>query len=348
MRGRKLMSELTPDALAKILSLDSIEVLERELILNASKRIERIKWRENENALPEQALIKYGRDSALIFEIFFYNKLSAPVKEHLPKIIAYDTQNKVSVLVLEWIEGVNPDFHDQSIVKRVFKDYGKFAAKWGNQINEFDNDKINKLINVNAEYRGKLDHFIEKISIRNHISEIVEGISFRESREDLLKDIGGSEFLDLIKRMDQKWILQLINTLYGVPSTLHPGDVAKFNTLIRQSNDQVLMIDFENMKIGPMSLLMEYIGEEDIHVPLSHLNETALRSYVDGWNKHSTHTVKWNQFYDSYLAARILYKCYLIQWYLNKYENNSRRTPDISWVKRHVNDLLRYCKTLEK
>lgn len=342
------MSELNSDEIAKILSLDSFEILERELILDASKRIERIKWRENKNAIPEQILIKYGRDSAILVEVLFYSKLSNSVKEQIPKIIAYDAQNNVKVLILEWIEGVNPDFSDQAIVKRVYKDYGKFAAKWGNQINEFDNDKIDKLINTNEDYRGKLDHFIDKISIRNHIDEIYEGIKFRESREDLLKMIGGSEFLDLIKRMDQKWILQIIHKLYGVPCTLHPGDVSKFNTLISYSNDQVLIIDFENMKIGPMTLLMEYIGEEDIHVPTSQFNETALRSYVDGWNKYSSQPVKWEPFYDSYLAARILYKCYLIQWYLNKFENNSRRTPEQSWVTKHVNDLLSYCKWIEK
>ena len=342
------MTELTPEDIAKVLGLESIEVLERELILDASKRIERIKWRESENSLPEQVLIKYGRDPALLFEIFYYNELSIPVKEHIPKIITYDTQNTVSVLILEWIEGINPDLNDQSIVKRVFKDYGKFAAKWGNQIDEFDNNKIDKLININEDYRGKLDHLIDKLSIRTHIDEIFEGIGFRESREDLLREIGGPEFLDLIKRMDRKWILGIMNTLYKVPCTLHPGDVSKFNTLIRHSNNQVLIIDFENMKIGPMSLLMEYIGEEDIHVPPGELNELALRSYVDGWNKRSKHSISWEHFYDSYLAARILYKCYLIQWYLNKFENNSRRTPEPAWVRRHVHDLLKYCKLIEK
>ncbi len=342
------MSELTPLEIAKVLNLDSIEVLERELILDASKRIERIKWRENKNSLPEQVLIKYGKDSAILFEVFFYSQLSSSVKEHIPKIIAYDAHRTVKVMILEWIEGVNPDLGDQAIIERVFKDYGKFAAKRGNNINEFDNDQIDKLINTNDEYRGKLDHFIDKISIRNHIDEIYDGIKFRESRADLLREIGGSEFLDLIKRMDQKWISHLIDTLYGVPSTLHPGDVSKFNTLIRYSNDQVLIIDFENMKIGPMSLLMEYIGEEDIHVPPSELNELALRSYVHGWNKHSTQPVKWEQFYASYLSARILYKCYLIQWYLNKFESKSLRTPEKSWITKHVIDLLSYCKWIEK
>ena len=348
MRGEEGMAELTSGEIAKVLNLDSIEVLERELILDASKRIERIKWRESEKAHPEQILIKYGRDPALLSEIFYYKELSKSVKDHLPQIIAHDTQNKIGVLVLEWIDGVNPDLSDQAIVKRVYKDYGKFAAKWGNQINEFDNEKITQLINNTPDYKGRLDHLIDKLSIRNHIDEIYEGISFCEGREDLLREVGGPEFLDLIKRMDKKWITGLINMLYKVPCTLHPGDVSKFNTLIRHSNNQVLIIDFENMKIGPMSLLMEYIGEEDIHVPPSQLNETALRSYVEGWNKHSMQSVKWEQFYKSYLAARIFYKIYLIQWYLNKFENKSRRTPEPTWVKRHVQDLLIYCKLIEK
>lgn len=329
----RTIPELSTKAIANSLGLDSIEIIERELILNASKRIERIKYKNDKYGKDKEIFIKYAPGQVLIAEIFFYDKLAEYVKDQVPKMINAVTKDDMKILVIEWIDGNNPDLHDQTIVEKVFYDLGKWTTCWEKVVKSYTNEM--EELPAQSFFNEMMNNLLMESEIKKNLDEF----SIVKKRDHVL-EVGNEKMVEFINTFNDEIKKQIIAKLYSVPLTLHPGDVSKYNTLIRNENGQTVFIDFENMKIGPMSLLMEYIGEQDIHVPNYELNEIALRSYLQGWNDHSKQIISWKQFYQSYLAARILYKCYLLNWYFKRKASNSKKTPDKEWAMVHAKDLL--------
>ncbi|MED1203677.1 hypothetical protein [Heyndrickxia acidicola] len=335
------IEDITSSEIASLLGLKHIEIIDRDLILknSSTKKIEHIKWRENSEAAIKEVFIKYGTTPSFIKEILFYDALSKPVRKFIPQLTSYQFNPERYIMILEWINGENPDLSNHHIVKKVFRNLGFFAACFENPILRFRNGKIKGLLREKSRYgmneaKGLVNNLFEKQTICDNLIELGE---FRKIKEDTIKNIGGEKLLLFLERLQNGWIDHIVNTIYYMPLTIHPGDVSKFNMLIRNSNNGTVFFDFENMKITPMCQLMEYIGEKDIHVPPEQLSKLALKSYLNGWNSKSKNKINWNKFYNSYIYTRIYYKCYLLSWWLKR--EGTKGDPGIEWISQHVNDL---------
>jgi hypothetical protein len=327
--------------IAKLIGLEHVEIIEREFILNNSpnKVIEKIICRTDPGSNSQDLFVKYGNGSSFIKEILFYDALSQKVKNLIPKLISYQINPDRYIMVVEWIEGKNPDFTKQDIVEQVFRDYGIFAVSFEKPINSYMHGDIDALINGKSYYgMNKTVDLIGDLFERKRINGILKELCHMvKLKSGIVQEIGDKDLLNIMEKMENGLWEYLMDSIYKLPLTIHPGDVSKFNTLLRKSNNKTVIVDYENMKIVPMCLLMEYIGEKDIHVPPEHFSKLALQSYLDGWNSTSENKIKWNDFYNGYICARIIYKCYLIGWWLKAEGGN--RDPGKEWVLQHTNDL---------
>lgn len=335
------IEDITSSEIANLLGLKHIEIIDRELLLknSSTKKIEHIKWRENTEAVIKESFIKYGTTPSFIKEILFYDDLSKPVRKFIPQLTSYQFNPERYIMMLEWINGENPDLSNDYIVRKVFHNLGVFAACFESPILKFRNGKIKGLLSGKSHYvmeqaEGLVNNLFEKQTIYDSLLELGE---FRKTKENTVKNIGGEKLLLFLERLQNGGIHRIVRTIYSMPLTIHPGDVSKFNMLIRNSNNGTVFIDFENMKIAPMCLLMEYIGEKDIHVPPETLTKLALKSYLKGWNSKSKNKISWEKFYNSYIYTRIYYKCFLLSWWLKR--EGTKGDPGIEWISQHVYDL---------
>ncbi|MGM0904473.1 MAG: hypothetical protein ACQEXB_25675 [Bacillota bacterium] len=335
------IEDITSSEMTKLLGIDHSEIVDRELILKNSetKKIEKITLRINSEQATKDFFVKYGTTPSFIKEILFYDALSQTVRDHITKLFAYQFNPARYIMVFEWIDGGNPDFSNKNGIIKVFSDLGVFAASFENPIIEYQNGDANALLNGNTHYGAeKLEDLVNDLFVRKENDNIFLELSrIAKRKEKSVHTIGGEKLLLFLKTCENGLTDRIIATIYNMPLTIHPGDVSKFNLLIRKSSNQTVVIDYENMKIAPMCMLMEYIGEEDIHVPSKSLSTLALQSYLDGWNSKSENKINWRSFYNSYICSRIMYKFYLLRWWLKK--EGTKRDPGREWILNHVNDL---------
>ncbi|RBW69955.1 hypothetical protein [Bacillus taeanensis] len=340
--------------LAQILGFKEVEILNRESILeHKEKIIERIDWKRPSSNHIQTMFIKYGKGLYFARELFFYDALSTPVKDQIPELITCQTNPDLLVLVIEWIDGYNPDFKDKAVVKQTFKNLGIWAAHWEKPIQNYMNGDKNALTIKNSHYgEWSTDDLLNGLNAKDKIYWIfTDTAASVKNNQDIVMDLGGKHLVKFFQKLNSDLRQYLIDKIYSVPLTLHPGDVSKYNTLVRKSSKQIYFVDFEGIKICPMSVLMEFIGESWESVPQGSLATVALESYFNAWNKYSSTTpITWNTFIDSYISTRILHKCYLIKWWISKNGsvNPENRTPEKEWVKQHALDLLDLIKKLEK
>ena len=336
------IENLTSSEITKLLGLDHLEIVDRKLILKNShtKKAEQIKLRTNSEKNIKDFFVKYGTTPSFIKEILFYSALSRPVRDHIIKLFSYQFNPARYIMVFEWIDGENPDFTKENVVTNVFSDLGIFAASFEDPILKYQHGDVCSLLMGKTHYGAdKVEELVNNLFERKRIYDIfLELCRIGKEKEESIKNIGGEKLLLFLRNCENSLIERIIDTIYNMPLTIHPGDVSKFNLLIRKSNNKTVIFDFENMKIAPMCLLMEYIGEKDIHVPPESLSKLALQSYLNGWNSKSENKIKWNNFYDSYICTRIMYKCYLLGWWLIR--EGTDRDPGREWILNHVNDLL--------
>jgi hypothetical protein len=335
------IEDITSTEMNKLLGIDHSEIVDRELILKNSetKKIEKITLRVNSEHDTKDFFVKYGTTPSFIKEILFYDALSQTVRDHITKLFAYQFNPTRYIMVFEWIDGGNPDFSNKNVISKVFNDLGVFAASFEGSILKYQHGESRALLAGHTHYgAAKVEDLVndlfEKQNNYNVFSEL-SGIVKR--KEKSVHNIAGEKLLLFLRKCENGLIDRIIETIYKMPLTIHPGDVSKFNLLIRGSSNQTVVIDYENIKITPMCMLMEYIGEEDIHVPSKSLSTLALQSYLDGWNSKSENKINWRSFYNSYICSRIMYKFYLLGWWLKK--EGTKRDPGREWILNHVNDL---------
>lgn len=344
------IEDITSSEMTKLLGLKHAEIVDRELILKNSdtKKIEKIRLRINSGKDTKDYFVKYGTTPSFIKEILFYDALSQPVRDHITKLFSYQFNPARYIMIFEWIDGGNPDFSNKNVISNVFRDLGVFAASYEDPIIKYQHGNAGALLTGNTHYgKDKVEDLVNDVFVRKENFNIfleLSGLAKRKTKS--VNSIGGEKLAVFLMNCENGLIDLIIDTIYHMPLTIHPGDVSKFNLLIREPNNQTVVLDYENIKIAPMCMLMEYIGEKDIHVPSESLSTLALQSYLNGWNLKTENKIDWRSFYNSYICSRIMYKFYLLGWWLKK--EGSKRDPGREWILNHVNDLSFLIDQIEK
>ncbi|WP_053362687.1 hypothetical protein [Bacillus sp. FJAT-27251] len=333
------IKNITASEMNKLLGLKHSEIADRELILKNSdtKKIEKVTLKTEKGA--KAFFVKYGTTPSFIKEILFYATLSQPVRDQITKLFSYQFNPARYIMIFEWIDGENPDFTNKNVVAKVFSDLGVFAASFEDPVRKYQHGDTGALLTGNRDFvEDNVDDLVNNLFVRKENDQIFLELSkIAKRKEELIKNIGGEKLVAFLRNCENGLIDSIIDTIYDMPLVIHPGDVSKFNLLTREANNQTVVLDYENIKIAPMCMLMEYIGEKDIHVPLESLSTLALESYLNGWNSKSGNKIDWRSFYNSYICSRIMYKFYLLGWWLRK--EGTKRDPGKEWILNHVNDL---------
>lgn len=199
------MERLTTTQLEKIFK----DKINSRKIIDDSKHgriIEKVEF------LNRKTLIKYGWDADLQKEISIYEKILNNVEDSpVPQLLVSKKINNIHFLVIEWIDGIHPDFRNTTHIEHVFTALGRWAADWSHMI-----------ANHNYIKRDTLSNF-----------EVLDSLIM--NNKNTLIEILGSSLVDLLNNCSLQ-SENIIRSIEKTPLTLNPGDISLHNFIINSGH----------------------------------------------------------------------------------------------------------------
>lgn len=301
----ELLSETT---IRQLLNLNEYQMLERETERQLDNRI--VEFLTLENHQPRKVLIKYGTDADLFNKEFLYYRLLRmdAVRVPVPYILK-QLSNGLFFLAIEWLDGEHPRFDNETHVKKVYEELGKWAVYYYGKVNDpltidkWGNDLV--WLEIENEFKNLYKEMVHLFTrIPKMIHSFVDTYHLKHEESDL-------EMIDRIPMIAKN----LANSILELPSTLDPSDMTSDNIILCQDG-RVGFIDFQGIGLKPVSLMFTSIGEPWDWLPNGRFAEHAMRSFIEIWNKFSDEKITWETFYSSYYAARVYFKCSLLEeWF---------------------------------
>ncbi|MBO1003997.1 hypothetical protein [Pseudogracilibacillus auburnensis] len=272
----------------------------------------------------KKVLIKYGRDAGILNEVKVYENIICAEKDPVPKLlISKKLDNDTRLMVLEWIEGVHPDFSDSNDINLVFSSLGKWAGAWSYRID-----------NLQKEYEETLPNF--KV-LHSTLQE------YEKTENNCI----GKEIINLLNKClnYSEEVLEVINKS---PLTLDPGDISLHNFII-DSSEKVFFIDFESTKVKPMIMLLEHLGEDYESIPHTLTNiRLAMQTFLNDWNKAAKESIGWEEFEYCQLCARVYYKIGKYNYWIKRILQGKNVQETMGWIKNDEHQMQELLEVLDK
>lgn len=267
-----------------------------------------------------KALLKYGTEANFFCkEILFYDALSTSTLS-TPKPINYGKlSNQIYYIAVERINGRHPEFGNESEVKKVFWELGTWASTYNRKIREYYNGNIDHFFNSDSiEWRSVFDSLIQDFNnIQDNMILLFSKVA--QTAIEVTKDIEGIHLnIEETFRLLDNSKEQITKRIMEMPITLDKSDITRDNILINAN--QVSFIDFESIRICPISIMLSHIGEPWRWLPRNEYADLALKTFIDSWNNESDLQLNENIFLQSQICGRVYFKCELLEEWIRTNE----------------------------
>lgn len=307
-----LLSEAT---LRKLLNIDQRKLITRETERKLDDRV--VEFVTIENHKPQRIVIKYGTEECIFNkEILYYQLLKIDEVRAPETYVIRQCENGLFFLAIEMLEGEHPEFDNEIHVEKVYKELGKWAVAYYENINDphmleqwRSNPMWQKIESEhNSLYKSLINLFTRiPMMIRSFVTE------HQLAHNDV--DLKLLSRLPLMAR-------ELIDSIWQLPVTLDHGDTTVDNIILCRDG-KVGFIDFQGISLRPTSIMFCSMGEPWNWIPNGRFVEQAMRAFLHVWNNSSHQTISWETFYISYSAARIYFKCSLLdEWFTSTEMDN--------------------------
>lgn len=339
--------------LAHVAVVKPSQVVFRETIrARASKVTERIEISGDSVAPGRTAFLKWGSSKRLLREMLLYTAFYDPETDPVPRMLGYRVSDGCHVVVLEWIEGVVPDFAEGEVVGRVFREYGRWAGDWSAAIRRYQAGETGPFWRpappaLRPELFRLLDHRINKRTIS-------EDLKLAHQRYQACAHLLGSnrepEEGDLFRQIARSGSA-VAEAIFSTPATLTSVDLSAKNMLLRGTACRPIFFDFEHGGLCPAALALGLIGEASALVPTGNLGEHAKEAFLDGWAASASPRLERETFHRSQRCARLYVKCYDASRFLQRALLSPgllHKPPWSDWWPRAWPDLARVARAVHR
>lgn len=253
--------------------------------------------------------VKYGPDDRLGHEAALYAALfSPPGRDPVAGYVGYEWSGGHHALLLEWIDGMAPDFGRAAHVAGVFAALGAWLATAGAPVSGAATPRQAEWRSaVPSQLASAWEHFLT--DVRDHRWHEVRMMTMVERalrNPVMLADLGAPDLLPLYGRLAGS-ASRLARRIAAAPLTVDPGDLTADNVLLRPDG-AVRFLDFEYAAIAPVSTVLENLDEPYEGAPRGSLAGVALRAFFQSWTCAGGPRMEWNDFLDAWHCARCLKK----------------------------------------
>lgn len=256
-------------------------------------------------------LLKYGTDDGMKNEVRTYQQIGN-FNANIPAVIFCEQINSLSILMLDWIEGRYPDFHDNKDIELYFHSLGRFAVESSNQFDD------------------------ENFDYNKHLKPITELQFLLQKKEEFIKNTVGALAYD---RMQQLMAHKenILISIRKMPEALDPGDISLHNAKIAGDTGEVVLFDFESAAVRPLCMFFEHFGESYESIPSSEAGiHLSIQTFFRAWNTYANIQISWSDFMHSVIAAMLNYKAGNYVYWIRRIMSGIHDNETILWIKNDV------------
>lgn len=301
------------EELARIAGVQPSQVSVRETIrARPSKVTERIEISESSVTPARTAFLKWGSSKRLLREILLYMAFYDPEADPVPRMLGYRASDRFNAVLLEWVEGVVPDFSERGVVERVFREYGRWTGGWSTAIRRYQAGGKTALCRrrvppeLHPELVRLMDHRINERMVTEDLERVHERY---EACAHLLRSTGGLEAGELFRHIARSGSA-VAEAIFSSPATLTSVDLSANNVLLEGPARRPIFFDFEHGGICPAAMALGLIGDASGLVPTGSLGELAKEAFLDGWSASASLRLEREGFDRSQRCARLYFMCH--------------------------------------
>lgn len=324
---------ISPDCLQEIMGVTSLYIEGRSTLDEKhNKRMELLRFSSGEARDAYSVFVKYVYADSIVQEIMVYDAFLRHHGSRVPKMIGHRASSDgLHVLVLEFLDGFNPEFNNKSIVNTVFEALGGCSSAWRLQAMRYVHGD-NKYQTDNHILQDRFERFIQsavtkEVMIRN----LKETSRIANDMEQTVQELGGTELYEALLDVGGEIGEIFAEYISRMPLTLDSRDISVHN-VIHQTDDKFWFVDFEYRKLCPVAFVVDVLGESWGSLPNDALTECAIRSFLEGWNKDADIRLEWEDFMVSYKCVRVHWKSHEFKHSMSDWLKDKNNHNQSQWV----------------